>query len=569
MKKLAIGISDFKQVIEQNRYYVDKTLLIKELIDSDALVSLIPRPRRFGKTLNLSMIRYFYETTNPNSPEQTNSHLFKELDIWQEPEEYRKKCGKHPVIYLTFKDVKYSNWDDCLAGLKKAIANEFERHSTVIENSKEEKKKQFLRKIISENGEKIDYENSLRILSETLFKIYNSNPVILIDEYDMPIQAGYSQNYYDQVIEFIRNLFSGGFKDNPFVERGVLTGILRVAKESIFSGLNNVEVCNLVTDKYSDKFGFLENEVMQLLAYRKIDYAKEKVIAWYNGYKIGKFEIFNPWSILEFVSFKGMFKPYWINSSGNQIVIDLITQADHQTKLDIEDLLAGKTIEKEIDDNIVYGDIERDSNSIWSFLFFSGYLKNLSCKDENRKLKCSLVIPNQEILSFYENLIINWFDSQKHNLDIIQLKKSLLSGDTDSFMIMFTNFAMNSLSYFDVQGNEPERFYHAFVLGMMFHLKDVYDIKSNRESGLGRYDVMLYPRNKANFGFIFEFKKVEKILNENLQIAVNKAIKQINEKNYNAELEASGIKKIAQVAIAFEGKKIFMKTIKIDQTEKK
>ncbi len=569
MKKLALGISDFKQLIEDDRYFIDKSLFIKEIIDSEENITLIPRPRRFGKTLNLSMLHYFYEReigeenqegqVGSNDKKKGNSHLFKGLAILDAGDECLRKMGNHPVIFMTFKDVKSSNWESCYSGIRDVISKEYERHIYLLKSNLNQFNIDYINRIIGKTGDEIDFHNSLKYLSEFLYNFYGTNPVILIDDYDMPIQAGYVSKYYDEVIEFIRNFLSGGLKDNKFLERGVLTGILRVAKESIFSGLNNIEVCSIVSNRYADKFGFSEEEVFELLNYKKVKFDKKKVRKWYDGYRFGENEIYNPWSVLKFASSGGDFDPYWINTSGNELVIRLLSESDKNFKKDLEDLLDGKYIEKTVDDNIVYGDIENSSDTIWNFLFFSGYLKNISCEREIRKTVCKLIIPNEEVLYFYETTIINWFNRNEGVLDIKELKDSLLNGDTNTFKSIFTNFAINSLSYFDVKGKNPEKFYHAFVLGLMYHFNDVYEIRSNRESGYGRYDVMLIPKDKKkHFGIVIEFKSVDLILDETLDSAIAGALLQIKEKKYRAELEACGVENIREIAIAFEGKKVLV-----------
>jgi hypothetical protein len=560
MKRLAIGISDFREIIEENRYFVDKSLFIKDIVDGDDKITLIPRPRRFGKTLNLSMLRYFYEKPISES-ENDNAHLFKDLKIGQAGEKYRSKLGRHPVIFLSFKDVKNRNWEQCLTALKIEIAGEYQRHSYLLNHNTDNAS--YINSIIDETNDEIKFQNSLKHLCKLLYQYHGVNPVVLIDEYDMPIQAGYVNGYYDEVIEFMRNFLSGGFKDNRYLERGVLTGILRVAKESIFSGLNNVEVCSLISDKYANHFGFLEEDVFELLDYREIKYDKQEVRDWYNGYFIGGYEIYNPWSVLQFVTNKGTFRPYWINTSGNQLVMDLIARSDGTSKNDLNELLNGKAIRKKIDDNIVFADIHKSSDHIWNFLFFSGYLKNSNCEFKNRKLYCDLVIPNDEVLSFYETTILDWFEIDGKRFDAENFEKSLLSGDIDSFKVLFTKYAVNALSYFDVKGDEPEKFYHAFVLGMMFHYQNIYEIKSNRESGVGRYDVMLVPKDTTKYGYVIEFKTVQKVLNETLESAAHKALKQINEKKYRTELENKSIINIKEIAIAFEGKEILFKEGKL------
>jgi hypothetical protein len=506
------------------------------------------------------MLRYFYEKPISES-ENDNAHLFKDLKIGRAGEKYQAKSGRYPVIFLSFKDVKNRNWEQCLTALKIEIAGEYRRHSYLLNHNADNAS--YINSIIDETNDEIKFQNSLKHLCKLLYQYHGVNPVVLIDEYDMPIQAGYVNGYYDEVIEFMRNFLSGGFKDNRYLERGVLTGILRVAKESIFSGLNNVEVCSLISDKYANHFGFLEEDVFELLDYREIKYDKQEVRDWYNGYFIGGYEIYNPWSVLQFVTNKGTFRPYWINTSGNQLVMDLIARSDGTSKNDLNELLNGKAIRKKIDDNIVFADIHKSSDHIWNFLFFSGYLKNFKCAAIEEDLECELIIPNREVRSFYKNTVRNWFDFENAHLDVPRFGKSLLNGDIESFQIYFTNYTSGAFSYFDVKGDEPEKFYHAFVLGMMFHYQNIYEIKSNRESGVGRYDVMLIPKDTTKYGYVIEFKTVQKVLNETLESAAHKALKQINEKKYRTELENKGITNIKEIAIAFEGKEILFKEGKL------
>ena len=558
-KKLPIGTSDFKTVIEENNYFVDKSLFIKEIIDTDERISLIPRPRRFGKTLNLSMLKHFFQKTDFLYEPFDSSSLFKNLKIWQENEKYKENCGKYPVAYITFKDVKDLTWENCYDGIVLCISNEFSRHSYLLETLSVDDKNYF-EKITSRTASEKEFQNALRFLSEQLAKHYGEKTIILIDEYDMPILAGYTNNYYDKIVDFMKNFLSAGMKDNEFLQKSVFTGILRVAKESIFSGLNNVEVASILSHKYQDKFGFTEEEVIEMLQFYEVEYDIKKIRDWYNGFIFGKTYIYNPWSILELISNEMSFRPWWINTSSNDIIRNLITTADANTKKELEDLIKRKPIETVVDDSIVYRNINKNATTLWNFMLFTGYLKIIDYRTENLKKYCKLVIPNNEVQYIFEQIITNWFDDNIQE-DTIYLKKALLEGDVSTFHLILIEFANKTFSFFDVKGTEPERFYHGFVLGMIAHLNDVFDIKSNRESGKGRYDVMLIPKDKSMFGTVFEFKKVETAINETFEKALASAKKQIIEKNYKLELENKGVKNIKQIAIAFEGKKIKLQEI--------
>ncbi len=556
-KRLALGSSDFREIIEENRYYVDKSLLIKELIDSSDKTTLIPRPRRFGKTLNLNMIKCFYQNSDFLNNKYDPKKLFENLKIWQEDEKYLEKCGKYPVIYLTFKDVKDSNWENCYEGIVALVSDEYENHCYLFD-CLSEKEKAYFNRVMNRKASSKEYQDSLKVLSKLLSNHYGRKAVILIDEYDMPIQAGYFYGYYDRIIEFMRNFLSGGMKDNEFLERSVMTGILRVAKESIFSGLNNVGVASILSSEHQDKFGFTEQEVVELLDYYEGSYDINEVREWYNGYIFGDTYIYNPWSILEFVKNRYTFYHWWINTSSNDLIKELITTAGAPVKQDMETLLRAGFIEKVVDDAIVYEDVYKYPDALWSFFLFCGYLKIVGCETRDMKRYCKLVLPNNEVKYIFEITVSNWFD--KNISSPIYLKKALLEGDVRTFHSILLEFAEKTFSYFDVKGTEPERFYHGFVLGMISHLSDVFEIKSNRESGRGRYDVMLIPKDKTQFGIVFEFKKVDTKLKETPEEAIEDAKKQLKEKNYRAELENGGVKNIREIAIAFEGKEILLES---------
>jgi hypothetical protein len=549
-RKLPIGISDFNEVIEGNYYYIDKSLLIRELIDSGSKSVLLPRPRRFGKTLNLSMLRYFYEKTNADT-----DSLFKELAIWKQGEFYTSRQGKHPVIFLTFKDVKSRHWAECEANLKEVISREYLRHRSLLDADwMDSHEKKVYREIIELTAGSSAYENSLKHLSAYLHRFYGQKTVVLIDEYDTPIQEGYLHGYYDEVVGFMRNLLSGVLKDNASLEQGVLTGILRIAKESIFSGLNNLEVYSLIRKPYCTRFGLTEEEVEQMLRDCEVGTNPQDVKNWYNGFIFGDITIYNPWSLVNFcANWQEGLQPYWVNTSSNDLVRELLTESDGETKKELERLVRGETIRKEIDDNIVFRDISRSSEALWSFLLFSGYLKVVS-QQRDLRLYGELAIPNREVAYVYEDMIRDWFRVGLHSESHRMMLEALVNGDIGTFEAIFRDFVTHTFSVFDTGGDEPEKVYHAFVLGMLVSLRDYYEVRSNRESGYGRYDVMLIPREKGRKGIIIEFKKAQR--GETLEQATSAALKQIEEKRYASELEDRSIKDVVKLAIAFEGKQL-------------
>ena len=487
-KRIGIGQSDYKNLLDDNCYYIDKTLLIKEMIDSGSQVILFPRPRRFGKTLNLSMLRYYFEKTT-----EDNSYLFKDYAIWRQSEEYTNEQGRYPVIFLTFKDIKQVNWEETYNKIKLLISQEYRRHDYLEEILKEEEKQEF-KNIMSKTAKKEEYENSLKNLSSYLEKYHNKKVMLLIDEYDTPIQAGYVEKYYDKIIGFMRGLLCGVLKDNTSLKKGIFTGILRVAKESIFSGMNNLEVSTIVSNQFDDKFGLLEEEVEQMLKEFGIPEKMVNVKKWYNGYKFGKSFVYNPWSIINYVKKhdEGL-KPYWVNTSSNDVIRQMITRSSEAVKKELGELIEGKSIIKQVNENIVFGDIEKSSNTIWNFLLFSGYLKAENIKMVEEVMCCDLSIPNKEVLYLYKEIIMDWFNESIYSDKLETMLRALTTGDTELFEDIFSEFVMKTFSYFDPSGEAPENIYHAFVLGLLINLDKTHEVKSNGESGTGRYDVMLIP----------------------------------------------------------------------------
>ena len=554
MKKLPIGISDFKKLIEENHYFIDKSLFIKDIIDEDAEVILLPRPRRFGKTLNLSMLYYFF-----NNTEEDYSYLFKGLKIEDTVDKYLDKQGKYPVIELDFKGAKADDWSSCFDNIKRVIAKEYKRHSYLLDSdSLMAYEKEEYKKIISYQANSAAYQFSLENLSEYLKKYHNQKVIVLIDEYDEPIQSGYMNGFYSEVIDFMKGLLTRGLKGNVNLEKGILTGILRIAKESIFSGLNNLVVSTLLETKYDSYFGLLEEEVEEIFNNYNLEYRLAKIKEWYNGYYFGEKTLYNPWSIINCIYYQGELKPYWVNTSGNEIIKELIINGDSEIKSDLELLIKNQSIEKKIDENIVFADIDKKSSSLWSFLLLSGYLRASSSKRRGARLYCDLEIPNQEVQYIYEEIILDWFEENITSRKLELMLEALTSGDIDVFSSVFREFVLNTMSSFDVGGDSPEKVYHAFVLGLLLNLRDDYQVKSNRESGYGRYDVMIIPNQKDKLGIIIEFKKTNTYKKESLKEAVEEAIKQIREKRYKQELLAQGIDNILELGIAFSGKDIII-----------
>ncbi len=556
IKKLPIGIDNFETLITENYYFVDKSLLIKELLDTKAAVTLIPRPRRFGKTLNLSMVRHFFEKSEPNK-----RGLFNGLNI-EKHDSCMAHQGQYPVIFLTFKEAKASTWQTCYEKITRIIANEFSRHAYLLDSSVlgDRQKKDFTAVINCTASQSI-YENALQDLSAFLAKYHGKKAYILIDEYDAPIHAGFLNGYYNEVVEFMRGFLGAGLKGNDNLEMGVITGILRVARESIFSGLNNLVVCSFLSHFYSDKFGLLEDEVCDLLKHFKIPYVIDEVKSWYNGYASGDdYTVYNPWSIINFAFNQGKLQSYWINTSDNALIKEIIEKNPAHVRNDLEQLLVGKVVEKHINENIVFESILQNAESLWSFLLLTGYLSFKKTYLRNKRLWASLCLPNDEVTVFYETIIFEWLERRVDMTAYINMLNTLVNGDIELFKDTFYDFVLTSFSAFDATDNEPEKFYHAFVLGMLISLNETHEIISNRETGLGRADVTIVPKNKNLCGIIIEFKKVRKARNETLEQAADAALEQIETKKYDVEMKKKKIKTIIKLGIAFEGKQVLIKS---------
>jgi hypothetical protein len=557
MKKPPLGKSDFRSLIEDNLYFVDKSLFIKDIIENSSDIILFPRPRRFGKTLTLSMLRYFFEKVeNKNQIKQ----LFKNLSIEKEPL-FKEHLCRYPVIYLTFKDIKYDRFDDSYDGIKTIISEEFEKHDYLLDSDKlsDLNKKEF-QEIINKRANNSSYSNSLKVLTGCLSKYHRKKVVLLIDEYDTPIHTAFYRNYYEEMITFFRIFLGAGLKDNPHVFKGVITGILRVAKESIFSDLNNPEVYSIIRREFESSFGFTEGELVEMLDYYGISNKKKFIKKWYDGYVFGKTKIYNPWSILSFVkSIDKEFRPYWINTSSNNLIKDLIKNSSRGIKNELNDLLRDKPIRKEINENISFETINTNDVSLYSFLLFCGYLKAFDLNHTDEADYYRLLIPNLEVKRSFRDIISGWIKESKfENENLKIMLKALVTGDIELFADIFEDFILETLSYFMIgKKQNVEYVYQAFILGMFVNLMADYDVSTEKESGYGRYDVSIVPKDRSKLAIIMELKVIRK--KETKDTALKNAIKQLNEKKYETGIIKQGIKDFKKLAVVFDGKLCWVK----------
>ena len=550
-KPLPIGLSDYARA-QSEYYYVDKTLLIKELLDQSAVVSLFTRPRRFGKTLNMDMLRVFFEKTQDDT-----SAFFRNRAIWKCGEEYREKQGKYPVIYLTLKDVRYSTWEETLFEINEIIREEFDRHGELSKSDRlSDKEKEKYRKIVSGGATEAELATSIRDLSRMLAKHYGESPVILIDEYDTPIQEGYSKDFYDEIIRFMRNFFSSAFKDNKYIAYGFMTGILRISQESLFSGMNNLAVYTVLNTKFSSYFGFTPEEVKDMLAYYGVENKAEELRQWYDGYQFGGQEIYNPWSVINYISNNCEPQPYWVNTGRNEILKDVLSSAPENIEEILHALLAGDTITVRINQNVVYHSLPDDPENIFSLLLITGYLKALSGKlMPDGAWMCRVAIPNREVSCVYKNEVllhlvrIGALESSTAN----RIAESLFDLNVDDLKEALEGYISTAVSFYDTS---TEGFYHGLFLGLVSMMDHEYMIRSNRESGNGRYDICLIPRSHSYPGIILELKYGKNLSETKLQALAEAARKQIDEKNYDAEMRAEGAEKIIKLGVALSGKKV-------------
>lgn len=547
-KPLPIGVSDFKSATT-NYYYVDKTLLIRDFLNAIPMVSLFTRPRRFGKTLNMDMLRVFFEKT----PEDTSIY-FKDKYIWQCGDYYTKHQGQYPVIFLSFKDVKCSSWQETFQKISKLISLEFMRHNELESSSvlSSYEKEQYHR-FASENINEVDCQMGLQLLSLLLHKHYDKECVIIIDEYDTPIQQGHLCDFYNEIVDFMRNFFSGGLKDNPHLAFGFLTGILRVAKESIFSGMNNLKTNSILDNNYSSYFGFTNEEVRGMLAYYDYEDKYQEICEWYDGYRFGNSEIFNPWSVINYISDQCFPKAFWQSTGSNDIIGEIIGTATPEINENLYKLFCGNTVTTYVDTSVIYPEVQNNPNSIYSFLLVAGYLKVAEIYPQNDgNYMCDVAIPNKEILYVYEKEVLN--RTNQNNVSI-SIHQAIFSKDTSKLQSLLEDFMLKSISTMD---GASEAFYHGMMLGLCAVLGSQFKVRSNRESGLGRFDIELLPMVKGIPGFIFEFKHTKDI-NVDLDSLANSALKQIEDMKYDTELNDFGVEDIVKIGIAFRQKSAVVK----------
>lgn len=542
-KSLPIGVSDFK-LATTGYYYVDKTLMIRDFLDKKPMVSLFTRPRRFGKTLNMDMLRVFFEKTNEDT-----SVYFKDKQIWQCGDYYTKHQGQYPVIFLTFKDVKSMTWEETFQKIRRLISLEFIRHNELETSSvltAYEKEQYHL--LAKDSGDEVDCQMGLQLLSLLLHKHYGRECIIIIDEYDTPIQQGHTCNFYPEIVNFMRNFFSGGLKDNPHLAFGFLTGILRVAKESIFSGMNNLKTYSILDDGYSSYFGFTEKEVKDMLRYYGKDDKYNELSEWYDGYRFGNTEIFNPWSVINYISDNCFPKAFWQSTGSNEIIGEIIQTATPEITKDLYKLLCGEKIAAYIDTGVIYPEVQNNPYSIYSFLLVAGYLKVANIYPQSDgNFMCDVAIPNKEITFVYEKEVLN---RTNQNSLAISISQAIFSKDTQKLQALLEDFMVKSISSID---GANEGFYHGMMLGLCAILGNRYKIRSNRESDLGRFDIQLMPLTKGMPGFIFEFKHT-KDEHTDLSALADSALQQIEAKKYDTELRDNGVNSIISIGIAFRGK---------------
>ena len=550
-KKISIGVEDFKEIIDKDGYFVDKTLMIKKLIESNAKVTLFMRPRRFGKTLNQFMIRRFFEDEITEKGEKVdNGYLFDGLAVTECGEEIMQHHQQHPVIFLTLKSAKQPTYALAYMELKKRISEEYKRHRYVLQGEiLTADEKAHFEAVCSIMDDDSLYTDALEFLAMCLAKYHGKKTIILVDEYDVPLENAYFRGFYDEMIDFIRSLFESALKTNPYLEKGVITGCLRISKESIFTGLNNLETDSVLHTRYGDSFGFTQEEVEAMLAYYDLSEHLDEVKKWYDGYLFNNFEIYNPWSLLKYVNDRkdhvtGFALPYWPNTSSNSIVREMVGEADELAKADLETLMAGGTIEKPVHEDITYGDIHQSQDNLWNFLFFTGYLKKVGERKEGNNLKLEMKIPNIEIATIYENSISYWFDQRMKATDRSPLMRALEEGDCEAAEDFINRQLADTISYYDY----AENFYHGFMAGLLVNIGS-YLVRSNHESGNGRPDIVMTESKFRGRAMILELKISDTL--KDMEKKCEEALTQIEEQQYAVPLEEDGYQPILKYAICF------------------
>ena len=555
MHGIGLGQSDFRALRIRKNYYIDKTMYIKDIIDNNSSVILVTRPRRFGKTLNMSMLRYYFDCS-----QKDNKELFEGLKIMEQGEEYTSKLGYYPCIYLTLKDVNEDTYEKMILNMKTAMLNTYKEHMYLLDSDKIypfEKEK--INNILYFREDEVTLKNSVKDLSEYLSRYYDKPVMLFLDEYDVPLQTAYVEGYYEEAVKFFKTFYGTTFKDNQYLQKTVLTGVSRVAKESIFSGANNFDVYTVLDDEFSDDFGITEKEMDKIIEDFEVQDEKEEIKKWYDGYIIGHTEgIYNPWSILNYLKNKEL-KPYWVNTSSNDL-IKLILKNSATVKEKIEQLLRDEEIEVPINLETVIVGIEQNEENIWGLLLGTGYLKVTGVVDLAMGVY-KVKIPNYEIKFLFQNIIRDWFNDKVIGNNLNTILKDLVTLKLDEFEQKFKVLVRQMFSFMDVGENTAENFYHAFVLGMLVGLKDSYYVNSNRESGYGRYDIMLEPKDKNGNSFIMEFKVYREEKEKDINDTIENAKKQIEERKYEENLQEKGFTNITKMVFAFKGKEVKMQVV--------
>lgn len=559
---LPIGISDYRKASGEY-YYVDKTLLIRDFINERPQVSLFTRPRRFGKTLNMDMLRVFFECSKEDT-----SVYFKDKKIWKCGKEYQDYQGKYPVIYVTFKDVKCDDWENAYDLIYKIIRNEIERHSELLNSDKiSAYEKKYLTSMLNGEANENDVAFAFLNLSRMLHTHYGVAPIIIVDEYDTPIQQGHVRGYYDQVIDFMRALFSGGLKDNPHLSYGFLTGILRVAKESIFSGLNNLKINSILDNRYSEYFGFTPEEVREMAQYYGVPEKYDEICEWYDGYRFGKTEIFNPWSVIGYFNNECVPRAFWQSTGSNDIISEVLNNATMETYEKLESLLQGKSIVTNIDTGVIYPQIQNNPASVYSFLLVTGYLKTITNNQTfGGDYICEVALPNKEISYVYSKEILSQFENMIPQSITSAIQTAIYTMDISKLKELLEKFLLQTVSFHDAAN---ETFYHGLILGLCAMLNNQYRLTSNREAGNGRFDIQMLPLNKLLPGILIELKAGKDCTEEQLNRLADAALKQINDKQYDADMVAQGVTEILQYGIAFSGKKACVRAEEVTRKSRK
>ena len=554
--KPGLGISDFRKLREEGADYVDKTDFISQLLAEPTEVLLFPRPRRFGKTMNLSTLRYFVE----KRPEDL-SHLFQDLAVWRDPKA-RAHFQRHPVLFLTFKDIRADRYEVIQGTVTRMIQGLYNEHRDLLESgglSALEARR--FHQILDGSAPEDQIWSSLEQLSALLHRHHREKVVILIDEYDTPIHAGFQHGFFDAVVQLFRNLFSAALKDNPALHRGVLTGILRVSRESLFSGLNNVIVHSILRPSYATTFGFTEAEVRAITDADAHPGRLEALRAWYDGYLFGGETIYNPWSILNYIH-HGELSPYWVNTSSNDLIYDLLVHRGLGLGQEMERLLTGGTLEARIDESLVFRDLEQRAGALWSFLLFTGYLKPVSLRSSEGVLDASLAVPNREVMQAFRDVFALWMERGLHDRARIEgLLRALLSGDAEALEERLEQLLLTAMSFHDPAGRDPEKLYQGFILGLLVQLEGRYEVRSNCESGLGRADVLVRPKQAGQPGVVLELKVPRHRRGETPEQALVAAARQVRDRRYAEELRAAGAAPVHELVAVFDGKRAWVRTV--------